>query len=92
VREAAVHHLARALVRTAAFLELAGDEEVDPHVAARALEEIGLLLDDCTPEEKQALLDEAAAERAAAERDRAGPEVTAFYARFGEAFGLKHEP
>jgi hypothetical protein len=89
--EQAMNALARALVRTAGFLETADEDAVDPHVAARALEEIGQLLAQVTPDEKAALLAEAAAERAAAEAVRAPAQLVAFYSRFAEAFGLDDE-
>ncbi len=47
--------LAKAILETAAFLELSGEEAINPDAAVRALEDLGFLLSGCTPDEKAAL-------------------------------------
>ena len=49
--------LAKALIRTAAFLELSGDDTINPDDAVRALEGIAHTLQSASPEELAAVRD-----------------------------------
>jgi hypothetical protein len=87
--------LARSLIQAALFLELSGDDVVDPDSAVRALESIAHELADAGEAERLALrevLDELIRE----EQDRLGgsaprPEVIQFYRSFMENLGLQAE-
>ncbi len=81
--------LARALINAAAFLELSGEQALDPGGAVAALEEIAFTLAHCTPEEKETLA-EVLAEMRAAELE-SGPrhEVLEFLDTFLTSFGLE---
>jgi hypothetical protein len=85
--------IAEALIDTAAFLELSGDDVIKPDAAIQALESIATSLADASAEEKKALLDLCVA-RAIALKDSDDPELEKkreFYLGFGEAFGLYPE-
>ncbi len=81
--------LAKALIQTAAFLELSGDDVVKPDEAVRALEGIADALHSASPDEAAAIRDAlqelAAAERAGCSRT----EMLRFYEQFFEAMGVK---
>ena len=49
--------LAKALIQTAAFLELSGDDTVNPDDAVKALEDIAHTLQSASPEELAAVRD-----------------------------------
>jgi hypothetical protein len=76
--------LMRALLNALAFLDLSGDDEVDPDSALKVLEYAGYLLNQLDQADKQALLAfvgrEAATERPGPHRD--------FLLAFPDAFGL----
>ena len=76
--------MARALLATAAFLELSDDSSVNEDDAVRALESMAAELDSATAKEKAALR-EAAKQLA---NESTGPERT-FYATFTSAMGLE---
>jgi len=75
--------LARAIVDLAGFLELSGDDVVDPDSAVTALESMAVELAKATPAEKRAIR-AAAMERAKGAR---GPEKV-FFQSFLDALGL----
>jgi hypothetical protein len=80
--------LAKALIQTAAFLELSRDDAVSPDDAVRALEDIAHTLQSASPEELAAVRD--ALQELAAE-ERAGfarADVLRFYEHFFESIGL----
>jgi hypothetical protein len=76
--------LAKVVVDLAGFLELSGDDVVDPDSAVMTLESMAAALASATPAEKKALRS-AAAERAKGAR---GP-ARAFFRSFMEAAGLE---
>jgi hypothetical protein len=84
--------LAKALIDTAAFLELSGEDVIHPDDAVRALESIGHTLHSATPAElsaiSAALSDLIAAEQAGSAR----ADLLGFYEHFFENFGLSYEP
>lgn len=77
--------LAQALVEAVAFLELSGDEVVDPDSAVQAIESISHSLRNASEQERQALLDycRSEAQKLATDQKRRD-----FYQQFGEAMGL----
>ena len=88
-----MNSIAEALIDTAAFLELSGDDVVKPDAAVQALESIATSLADASPEEKKALLDLCIA-RAVALKHADDPDLVRkrdFYLGFGEAFSLYPE-
>jgi hypothetical protein len=87
--------LARSVIVTARFLELSGDDSVDPDFAVKALESIDHELRGIGEAERAALR-EALGELV--EKEQAGPsgsaprwEVIEFYQSFMENFGLEQE-
>lgn len=80
--------LARALVNAAAYLELTGEEGVDPESALQALEEIAYNLSYCTGDEKKALAAVLADMRASELDNGARPEMLDFLDTFLDSFGL----
>ncbi|MBP6865857.1 MAG: hypothetical protein KBC32_11405 [Candidatus Didemnitutus sp.] len=86
-------HLVQALVETAAFIELSGEEVIDLDASVQALEQIVHSLSEATDEEKRALtgycLEKAAA--IAAQPVPRDEERRAFYLNFEEAFGLSND-
>jgi citrate lyase beta subunit len=80
--------LAKALIQTAAFLELSSDDAVNPDDAVRALEDIAHTLQSASPEElvvvRDALQELAAEERAGFAR----ADVLKFYEHFFESIGV----
>jgi hypothetical protein len=85
--------LAEALVESAAFLELSGNEVISPDAAVRALESITATLDKASENEKKALLDycrEQATTLRGAQTDQ-DRKRRDFYLGFEEAFGLIDE-
>jgi hypothetical protein len=81
--------LARALINAAAFLELSGEQALDPGASVQALEEIAYTLSHCTPEEKGTLAEVLAEMRAAELETGPRPEVLEFLDTFLVAFGLE---
>ena len=84
--------LARALIDTAAFIALSGDDVIHPDDAVRALESIGHTLRAASPAElsaiRAALSDLIAAERSGGAR----ADLLRFYEQFFKSFGLSYEP
>ena len=78
--------LAEIVVNNVAFLML--ENEVAPDAALRQLEDIGLLLLQSSPEEKQAVL-EVCRTLANTLPVHADPEIRAFFRNFGAEFGLE---
>ena len=83
--------LARALVNAAAYLELTGEDGVDPESALQALEEIAYNLSYCTAEEKKVLAEVLADMRAAELQNGPRPEMLDFLDTFLTSFGLAGE-
>jgi hypothetical protein len=80
--------IAKALIETAAFLGLAGDDVLSPDQGVRALQSIGNALRLASPEELK-VVREALSELATAERlGLARQDVLRFYEDFWEGFGL----
>ncbi len=82
--------LARALVESAAFIELSADDVIDPNSAVRALEYVVYALKDASADEKRALV-AYCREQAAAIATMPMPrdeERRQFYLNFEENFGL----
>ena len=80
--------LAKALIQTAAFLELSGDDAVNPDDAVRALEDIAHTLQSASPDELAAVRD---ALQELATEERAGfarADVLKFYEQFFERIGV----
>jgi hypothetical protein len=85
--------LAQALVETAAFIELSGEDVLDPDASVQALEYIVFSLGEASEEEKKALIGYCR-EKAAAIAAQPAPrdeERREFYLRFEEDFGLSEE-
>jgi hypothetical protein len=80
--------LARALINAAAYLELTGEEGVDPESALQALEEIAYNLSYCTAEEKKILADVLTEMRAAELEKGPRPEMLDFLDTFLVSFDL----
>ena len=79
-----LRNLANAILDLAAFLELSGDDVVDPDVAVKAMESLAFALKSATP-------DEVAAIRSAIREQVASspsPERAAFLRTFSENVGL----
>jgi len=51
-----MNNLCRAIINVARFLELSGDEVVDPDAAVAAIEDIGAALQSANSAEKQAFI------------------------------------
>ena len=84
-----MENIVRALLHTAAFLELSGDESVDPDAAVQALEQMSQHLRSAGQAEWE-LIARVANECANEERSRGteGVAAAAFFATFAECFGL----
>ena len=80
--------LARALINAAAYLEMTGEEGIDPESALQALEEIAYNLSYCTDEEKKALAAALTDMRAAELETGPRPEMLDFLDTFLVSFGL----
>ena len=83
--------IARALVNAAAFLELSGDDVVDPDSAVAAMEDIVAGLVDASSDEIAALKRAAEAERDARAKRGADEDTLDFFDHFLENFGLVEE-
>jgi hypothetical protein len=79
-----MNHLAKAVVDAFAFLELSGDDVVDPDDAVGAMEMLTAELRECSSAERQALADAASAEHAAQIAAGAPAETLEFYETFVE--------
>ena len=77
-------HLAKAVVDAFAFLELSGDDVVDPDNAVQAMEMLAATLRGCNPKERQALSEAASAELARQIAAAAPAETVEFYENFIE--------
>ena len=82
-------HLARALVRAVAFLELSPDEVVNADAAIAAMDAVADLLVGCSDDERTALEEVLMEELNAAAAAEAPDEVLDFYEHFLEDFGLE---
>lgn len=76
-------NLARAVVQSAAFLELSSDDDLDPDVAVSALEALGQTISEMSPAERDALR---AATREALRDELRAPASTDGALRFYEHF------
>ena len=82
--------LAKAVVEAAAFLELSGDEVVNPDSAVQALESISDWLRGATVQEKQAVLHYCREQASQLKTDPGAQDDRRvnFYLGFGDAMGL----
>ncbi len=85
--------LAQAVVESAAFLELSGDEAIDPDAAVQAQEAIVSSLSEASDEEKKALLAycRESAARLSSLHAQSDMKRRDFYLGFGDAFGITDE-
>ena len=84
-----MERLATAVVDALTFLELSGDDVVDPDSAIKVMENIGSILQQCNPDERSAI--QAAVSRAL-ESERLGrndDDVIEFFENFMDAIGLQ---
>lgn len=77
-------HLAKAMVDALAFLELSGDDVIDPDNAVQAMEMLAATLRDCSPDERKALSEAGAAELTDQIAAGAPAETVEFYETFME--------
>jgi hypothetical protein len=82
-----MRHLARTVLEAMAFLELSGDDTIDPDAAVAAMEMLAAELESCSPQEKAALR-KAAADAAAESKGAARK----FYQGFMVDAGLDQPP
>jgi len=61
-------NLCRAIIWNACFLEMSGDDIVDPDSAVKALEDMAVIMQAATEEEKRAFIDTCNAEAERLER------------------------
>ena len=82
--------LAEAIVESAAFLELSGDEVIDPDSAVQALESMSHSVRSASEQEKRALLDYCRDQASKLDGARSPQDEKRrdFYRGFGEALGL----
>jgi hypothetical protein len=85
--------LAQVVVESAAFLELSGDEAIDPDAAVQAQEAIVSSLSEASDEEKRALLAycRECAARLSTSLTQSDMKRRDFYLGFGDAFGITDE-
>ena len=83
--------IAKALVDAAAFLELSGDDVVDPDSAVGAMEMIISDLAGCTQEEKSAIAEAAATAASESKNSGSSAEMIQFYENFINNCGLGEE-
>lgn len=84
-------HLCRAIIWNACFLELSGDDVIDPDSAVKALEDIAAALQEATEEEKAAFI-ESCSDEAEQLRTASSQSKTAdFIASLPSAIGLVEE-
>jgi hypothetical protein len=85
--------LAKALVEAAGFIELSGDDVVNPDAAVQALESIAHAVGAASKEEKNALLEycRIRAKALAAASGELDQRRRTFYVEFGGNFGLLDE-
>ena len=83
-------NIARALLSSAAFLELSGDDVLDPDAAVRAMEQIAYDLKHATAAEVE-LLRQVSAEMAETESKAGFSDSAEFFASFLETFGVTAE-
>jgi hypothetical protein len=86
-----MRQLAKAIVDTLAFLELSGDDVIDPDTAVKVMEMIAATLKEATPEEREALAAAAMAELNAQSAADASEEVLDFYEHLMADIGLEDE-
>lgn len=86
-----MHKLATALLHTAAFLELSGDDVIDPDSVVKAMEDLVVDLQGCTMEERSALQEAIANEVKILKKAKASEETIEFYEEFFENFGLSED-
>jgi len=84
-------NLSKVIVDISAFLELSGDDVIDPDSAIKAMEMIGSELKKATPEEKESIAVAAKAAATSARSRGATEEEIEFYEGFMENFDLLEE-
>ena len=83
--------LAKALVDALAFLELSGDDVVDPDSAVKVMESIAATLQEASEEERNAIVVAAMRELNAQSAADAPEEVLDFYEHLAADLGLEEE-
>lgn len=86
-----MQHLAKAIVEALAFLELSGEDTVDPEAAVRTMEVIAATLQGATQEERDAIIAAALSELNAQSANDAPEEVLDFYEHLAADLGLEEE-
>jgi hypothetical protein len=77
-----------ALLHVTAFLELSGDESVDPDWAVEAMEHVAHYLQQLPADRVEALRDQVGRVAAYARQENWGPEAVEFFAEYLENFGI----
>jgi hypothetical protein len=86
-----VDPIVAAPLHVAAFLELSGDDTVDPDSAVEAMEHIGVYLGRLPARRMAAIREQLARVAAHAKAQRWGTEPVEFFTEFVEHFGLSDE-
>jgi hypothetical protein len=86
-----MQNLAKAVVDVLAFLELSGDDVIDPDSAVKAMESIAATLHDASEEERAALAEAAMSELNRQSAADATEEVLDFYEHLLADLGLEEE-
>lgn len=74
-----------------AFLELSGDEAVDPDWAVEAMEHVGYYFGSLAPKEKAAFAAQVARVATHAKKEKWGKTAVEFFDQFMENFGMECE-
>ena len=83
--------LAKAIVEVLAFLELSGDDVIDPAVAVKLMESMAATLQEASEEERDAIIGAAMFELNRQSAADAPEEVLDFYEHLGADLGLEEE-
>lgn len=86
-----MQHLAKAIVEALAFLELSGEDMVDPEAAVRTMEVIAATLQGATQEERDAVVAAAMLELNAQSANDAPEEMLDFYEHLAADLGLEED-
>jgi|RhiMetdeSRZDD1v2_1073273.scaffolds.fasta_scaffold362276_2 hypothetical protein len=77
-----------ALLHVTAFLELSGDDTVDPDWAVEALEHVGHYLEQLPPDRIEAVREQLGRVRKFARKNKWGKDAVEFFAEYLENVGL----
>ncbi len=77
-----------ALLHVAAFLELSGDESVDPDWAVEAMEHVGFYLQQLPAQQVQVVREQIKRVAAHAKKKKWGARAIKFFSQFLENFGI----